>query len=586
MKPNWLFYCLFVAMYMFSLCCCDNRPSYKAQLSTIDSIANTNATLSLAMLDSLKPRVTKASEADRNLYALMRVKAEDKAFITHTTDTLMLRLVDYYETVGDKTFLPTAYYYAGRVYNDMNDDTRALRFFQKTAEMIDSCSTLYGPLYSQMGYLFLYQGIYDKGIEAFSRAYRQYKRVRNKVGISAALCGIAFCQQRQGMELEALRHFKQAIALTREAGDKSYEADIIGQIANCYYNMGNLQTALHYARQALLGVDDTNARGIYAIAADIYDKIGYKDTAVILNEKLFKLNDVYAKQGAGKWLGHYYLDKDASKAAAYIDQYNQYSDSIHTIIQTEKVAQIDAMYNYSLREKENMRLKEEVMKDRLALLTTFILVVAIILSFISFVLYAKKKRQTEQVKHENEKRFFTSLYEQSNAFIEENNRKIAELERQLTMSTSKNESLVSDLKAKQELLNNINKMAEIKAENRKLAETGLENSDICKKTIAMLNDKTISDFRKKLSAKDWLVLDTEVNDRYPGFKERILELCKISELEYHVCLLLKINISPKNISILTSRTKSSISAIRKRLYLKAFGKEETPEKWDEYIRSL
>lgn len=118
-------------MYMFSLCCCDNRPSYKAQLSTIDSIANTNATLSLAMLDSLKPRVTKASEADRNLYALMRVKAEDKAFITHTTDTLMLRLVDYYETVGDKTFLPTAYYYAGRVYNDMNDDTRALRFFQK-----------------------------------------------------------------------------------------------------------------------------------------------------------------------------------------------------------------------------------------------------------------------------------------------------------------------------------------------------------------------------------------------------------------------------------------------------------------------
>ena len=161
------------------------------------------------------------------------VKAEDKAFITHTTDTLMLRLVDYYETVGDKTFLPTAYYYAGRVYNDMNDDTRALRFFQKTAEMIDSCSTLYGPLYSQMGYLFLYQGIYDKGIEAFSRAYRQYKRVRNKVGIAAALCGIAFCQQRQGMELEALRHFKQAIALTREAGDKSYEADIIGQIANC-----------------------------------------------------------------------------------------------------------------------------------------------------------------------------------------------------------------------------------------------------------------------------------------------------------------------------------------------------------------
>lgn len=82
-------------------------------------------------------------------------------------------------------------------------------------------------------------------------------------------------------------------------------------------------------------------------------------------------------------VGTLLLGQGRLQSRAYIDQYNQYSDSIHTIIQTEKVAQIDAMYNYSLREKENMRLKEEVMKDRLALLTTFILVVAIILSFIS-----------------------------------------------------------------------------------------------------------------------------------------------------------------------------------------------------------
>lgn len=164
--------------------------------------------------------------------------------------------------------------------------------------------------------------------------------------------------------------------------------------------------------------------------------------------------------------------------------------------------------------------------------------------------------------------------------------KIADLERQLTMSISNNESLTADLKAKQELLNNINKMAEIKAENRKLAETGLANSDICKKIITMLNDKTTNDFGKKLSVKDWLELSTEVNDRYPKFKERILELCEISELEYHVCLLLKVGVSLKSISVLTSKTKSFVSAIRKRLYFRAFGKSETPEKWDEFIHSL
>ena len=586
MKPTTFFACLFAALCTLCLCCCDDRPSYKARLAAIDSIADTDAPLALAMLDSLKPRIAGAAEADRNLYSLMRVKAEDKAFVTHKTDTLMLRLIDYYETDGDKALLPTAYYYAGRVYSDMNDGKRALQYFQKAVEMIDSSSVLYGVAYSQIGYLFLYQGIYDKGVVAFSRAYKQYKYAGNKLGVAGALCGMAYCRQRQGSELQALKYFKQAMTLVRDTGNKSYEADIIGQIANCYYNLRNYQAALKCARRALNGVDSINARGIYAIAADIYDKVGKMDTAVMLNEKLFALDDVYAKQTAGKWLGHYYLDKDVTKATAYIDEYNKFSDSIHSIIQTEKIAQIDAMYNYSLREKENVRLKSEVMKSRYALLIIFILVIVVILSFIIFVLLSKRKRRTEKMKYEKEKRFLASLYEQSNAFIEENNMKIADLERQLTMSISNNESLIADLKVKQELLNNINKMAEIKAENKRLAETGLANSDICKRIITLLNDKTTNDFGKKLSVKDWLVLSTEVNNRYPKFKERILELCKISELEYHVCLLLKIGIKAKDISVLVSKSKSSVSAIRRRLYFKAFNKDVPPEAWDEFIRSL
>lgn len=254
MKPTKFFACLFAAWFTLCLCCCDDRPSYKARLSAIDSIADTDAPLALAMLDSLKPRIAGATEADRNLYSLMRVKAEDKAFVTHKTDTLMLRLIDYYETDGDKALLPTAYYYAGRVYSDMNDGKRALQYFQKAVEMIDSSSTLYSAAYSQIGYLFLYQGIYDKGVVAFLRAYKQYKHAGNKLGVAGALCGMAYCRQRQGSELQALRYFKQAMTLVRGTGNKSYEADIIGQIANCYYNIGNYQAALKCARRALNGV--------------------------------------------------------------------------------------------------------------------------------------------------------------------------------------------------------------------------------------------------------------------------------------------------------------------------------------------
>ena len=52
----------------------------------------------------------------------------------------------------------------------------------------------------------------------------------------------------------------------------------------------------------------------------------------------------------------------------------------------------------------------------------------------------------------------------------------------------------------------------------------------------------------------WQVLDDEVNNHYNMFKEHILELCNISTLEYHVCLLLKIGVKPKGISVLVCKT--------------------------------
>lgn len=54
----------------------------------------------------------------------------------------------------------------------------------------------------------------------------------------------------------------------------------------------------------------------------------------------------------------------------------------------------------------------------------------------------------------------------------------------------------------------------------------------------------------------------------------------------HVCLLLKIELKPIYIALLTNRERNTISSIRKRLYKRAFGKDVEPKKWDEFIRSL
>lgn len=548
MKQATLIILTLAALAATCLFSCGEGMDREAEIAAIDSIADTDAPRALALLDSMKPHMAGATEAEWSLYSLTHVKTEDKAYIEHKTDTVMLRLIDYYEEEGDKSLLPQVYYYAGRVYYDMDDYDRALPYFQKVEEMTDSSSTLYYKAQAQMGYIFLYQGLYEKGFNAFSKSYKYNKTKGNKSSQAFALCGMANCLQRMNDYKQAMQYFKQALILARENGDKSYEADIIGQIANNYYYLKQYRIAEKYAQQALAGVDSTTARPIYAIAADIYNKIGKEDSAVVLYNKLYALDDVYAKYSASKRLGHYYLEhKDMAKAAVFLDEYDRYTDSIQAITQTETVAKIDAVYNYNIREEENERLKEEITTGRYIIAVAAMLVIAAILAVLALMQYSKKKRLAERMKYENEKRYLNSLYEQSSKFISDNNSKIEALKQELAASASKNKSLAAALKAKEEQLSNLNMMAEIRTKNRELAAAGLENSDIRTKIFTLLNDNTTSEFGKKLSTEDWQSLDKEVNSHYPEFKERISELCKISDSEYKVCLLLKIEIKPIDI---------------------------------------
>lgn len=567
---------------------CDvERSSHSKALSAIDSVADVSPRRALAMLDSIGPKINAADKADRNYYDLLRIKTEDKLYVAHTTDTLMLRLLDYYENEGDKRFLPMAYYYAGRVYYDMNDDMRALPYFQKTVEMADTIDNLRSKAYSQIGYIFLYQGIYDKGINAFNEAYKLDLKSGDLKGQVFNLCGIAYCLQREDKEEQTTAYFKKALMLSYKANDKLLEADVLGQLANHYYNIEEYTVAQNYITKALNSVvDKPNAKAIYFIAADIYEKVGKKDSSILFYEKLYSVDDVYAKHASSKWLGHYYLHHDLSKATYYLQQYEKYSDSIQTIKQTEGVARIDAIYNYSQREKENAKLKIEIANRSFTVAIVLVLALTAIFVLVFIVFYLNRKRQIENRKLKNEKFYLALKYEQSRDFIEENNKKIDILEQRLANSTTENGNLVMALSFKEKQLKNLNKMANIREHNRVLAKNGLENSDICRKIFYIINDNSIQDINKKMPKEYWQVLDDEVNNHYNMFKEHILELCNISTLEYHVCLLLKIGVKPKGISVLVCKTKSSISAIRRRLYFRAFGKDEQPEKWDEFISSL
>lgn len=103
------------------------------------------------------------------------------------------------------------------------------------------------------------------------------------------------------------------MAISQDTDNKMMYYAVLAQIANHYYNLKDYNTAKVYADKALNGVDSTNMRSVYSIAADIYNAKGFTDSAVSLYQKLYGLNDVYAKQFASKKLIRYWLQRVCQK---------------------------------------------------------------------------------------------------------------------------------------------------------------------------------------------------------------------------------------------------------------------------------
>lgn len=90
----------------------------------------------------------------------------------------------------------------------------------------------------------------------------------------------------------------------------------------------------------------------------------------------------------------------------------------------------------------------------------------------------------------------------------------------------------------------------------------------------------------RLKDEDWQEIESHIRRLYPGFSIQLRNLYAMSELEYQVCLLIKLRIAPKNIAPVLARDMSTISTVRSRLYGKVFGRKGGAKEWDNFIHSI
>lgn len=91
---------------------------------------------------------------------------------------------------------------------------------------------------------------------------------------------------------------------------------------------------------------------------------------------------------------------------------------------------------------------------------------------------------------------------------------------------------------------------------------------------------------QRLKEADWQEIEGYVRKVYPGFISQLRGLYAMSELEYQVCLLIKLRIAPSDIAAVLVRDVSTISTVRSRLYKKVFGEKGGSREWDDFILSI
>lgn len=577
--PEPLLIIILLPLYFLS---CDSKP-YPHVLQLADSLTNICPDSAIVLLKQFKDSASQESKETQMYYQLLTIKAKDKAYITHTSDSLMLEVLHYYEKKKDKKYLPEAYYYAGRVYRDLGDAPQALDYFFKAIKSAKDCTNyrLISRIYSQTGMLYLYQETYDQALEVFRKAYQYNILADDSTGIVYNLRDIGRTFTTLNCADSSLYYYKKALKYAERIHKNHLMGIVQSELSGLYIQLEMYPEAFAAIQYSNKYIKGHNTAPYYAILADYYYHINQLDSATFYYTQAVSFNDFYQKQGSYKGLGDIARKKGLyKKAMEYFDKYLIYTDSIKEIINTETIRKMQSLYNYQLKEEKNRELQQENERQELWLT---ILISAIMLSIALIVIhqqYNKRKKQKRQEQQRLLDEYKEKQYHESLQYIEYNKKQLCQLEESLKQAENeKNELKLNLINAQKELLEHTNKQVEAKQKTLQISETALKGSDIYKKFHLVNGDS-------KLKEEDWNTLSEMIDKIYSRFTARLYTLHPFNEKEIRICLLIKIDLKPSQIAPLIPCAKQTLTSIRKKMYKKTHNQHGSPELWDEFIRNF
>ncbi len=570
---------------------CGGQSGMHSRLAAVDSIVDSHydsALVVLAELDSLPMR-----RADRMYLELLRGKAMNKAGVPFTTDSVMRRVVRYYDRHGSANRRMLAHYVLGCAYRDMKSAPRALEEYQKAVSLADTAradcdlSTLMR-VHSQMAELYMQLRLLEQEKreekQAMELAYRMGDTLSGLI-LEEALCNILYNAQ----DYDAcISLFQKLYGRYCSHGYTDNAALSCILPVKCFLDTEDFVQAKHfldiYASCSFFRSDPRRVNGglgqLHAYEGKYYLGIAEPDSAITAFRKALpycgqKNNALLVYRGMAQAYGMQHQSDSVLKYTALYSDAKEagYQESIG-----RSAIQMAKLYDYGVEQRIAAEQSKRAAYWKLwSCILVFSLISAALVTALHF---RKKKLYTRHILHElKQKLAEIDALKAREVDPEVLKMKDAEIDALKTKEAESAEDILLRDERIMKLTGQVEFLCyELKRDDSNRSDIPLSQTDI----VRWFKELPVAE-QKYIRKEEWDRLSDAVTESCPAIHALIGGRTKLNLNEYRLCMLVLCGFEPFQIDDILGMKHSYSSKTRMRLHQKVFG---TPGKAADFDRKL
>lgn len=556
---------------MLMVACADYTPD--PALTHVAEIVEDNPKAALQALDTIN--VARLGEADRHYYDLLTIKANDKAYVVHTSDSLILDVINYYESHQSQGYYPEALYYGGRVYSDLGDYPTSLQYFQQALDFFppgEEHMHMRSKVLGQTGRLL-------ENLRLYKQAVPYVDEALTIDAIEGNPFNIAYTHEQRGVlamktgDLEMAQiHFEKAREWAKQVSDE-HVADMEVELAAVALRKGEIAEAKKLIDKCIDRVlVDYKTLALY-YAVQIYKQAEVLDTAYIYAFELAHSNDRNNRRSGFRFMLSDDLISFSSldSLRSYVGSYQQEVDYFMSRRDSEQALIQNAYYNY--KRQVEQREAAEKKKREAWMFGGIVGLIAVALVIIVLVLKNRNKRTIIELKN--------SLDD------------LAALQAMLGVKTEANDINQQSDNDNMEERDNVKLLREQLRSQLLSFSDGADEVTIPKYICESAEYEQIRQFLAQgknipENHEIWEGLERLFNENNGDLnkKLRLLTGGDLKPHELHTIYLIKCGVNPSQLTTLLAKTKGTLSYRRRSLCVKIVGEELGPAVLDNIIRRM